>query len=151
VNVDYVLAFARAAKAAQAQRFVVLSCVGADAGSAKAPLRVKGEMEHGLAALGFASLDILQPGPLLGLRRHVRPLDLALLAGMPLINPLLFGPREIHRGVSAQTIGAAMVGATRSGRRGVQRYTYSGIQALVKLKAPRIIPLAPSKASSGAK
>jgi len=151
VNVDYVLAFARAAKAAQAQRFVVLSRVGADAGAPKASLRVKGEMEQGLAGLGFASLDILQPGPLLGLRRHLRPLDLALLVGMPLINPLLLGPREVHRGVSAQTIGAAMVGATRSGRRGVQRYTYPHIRALAKLKASRIAPLTPFKASSGAR
>ena len=31
VDLDYVLAFARAAKAAQAQRFVVISSVGADA------------------------------------------------------------------------------------------------------------------------
>src|SRR5579871_1878432 len=60
VDVDSVVAFARAAKAARVQRFVVVSSAGADPQSKNFYLRTKGEMEAAVAALGFASLDILQ-------------------------------------------------------------------------------------------
>jgi uncharacterized protein YbjT (DUF2867 family) len=148
VDVDHVLAFARAAKAAQAQRFVVVSAAGADAGAKNFYLRTKGEMEAALANVGFVSLDILQPGLLLGLRNQMRPLELAGLLVMPLLNPFLRGPREAFRSISAKTVGAAIVGATRSGRRGVQRYTYAGIEALARLKSGRAIPLPVAKPPS---
>jgi uncharacterized protein YbjT (DUF2867 family) len=147
VDVDYVLSFARTAKAAQAQRFVVVSSAGADVGAKNFYLHTKGEMEQALANVGFASLDILQPGPLLGFRSQMRPLELAALVVMPLVNPFLRGPREAFRGVPAKTVGAAIVGTTRSGRRGVQRYTYTGMQALARLKSGRTTPLPESKPS----
>jgi uncharacterized protein YbjT (DUF2867 family) len=137
VDVDAVLAFARAAKAAQAQRFVVVSSVGADPESKNFYLRTKGEMEQALMGVGFPSLDILQPSALLGLRREIRPLEIAASAIMPLVNPFLTGKREPFRGIPARTVAAAMVGVTRSGRRGVQRYTYSAIQALSRIKSVR--------------
>src|SRR5512136_2618947 len=77
VDVDYVLAFARTALAARAQRFVVMSSVGANPASRNFYLRTKGEMEEELEGIGFAALDILQPGLLLGLRHEMRPLELA--------------------------------------------------------------------------
>ena len=141
VDVDYVLSFARAAKAAQAQRFVVVSSAGADVGAKNFYLHTKGEMEQAVANVGFSSLDILQPGPLLGFRSQMRPLELGALLLMPLVNPFLRGAREAFRGIAAKTVGAAIVGATRSGRRGVQRYTHSGLRALASLKSARTIPL----------
>lgn len=137
VDVDCVMAFARAAKEAQAQRFVVVSSAGADAQSTNFYLRTKGEMENAVAGVGFAATDILQPGLLMGLRSQMRPLELGAMAVMPLVNPFLRGPREAFRGISAKTVGAAIVGATRSGRRGVTRYTYSAIEALTRLKSVR--------------
>jgi uncharacterized protein YbjT (DUF2867 family) len=141
VDVDYVLAFARTAKAAQAQRFVVVSSVGADLGARNFYLHTKGEMEAAVANVGFVSLDILQPGPLLALRSQMRPLELGALLVMPLVNPFLRGAREAFRGIPAKEVAAAIVGATRSGRRGVNRYTYSGMEALARLKPSRTVPL----------
>lgn len=140
VDVDYVVAFARAAKAARARRFVVVSSVGADANSKHFYLRTKAKAEQALEQLGFESLDILQPGPLIGWRGTLRLADVVSLL-MPVVNPFLTGPRMAYRGISALTVGQAIVGATRSGRKGVQRYTYAGIEALSKLKAQRV-PLA---------
>jgi uncharacterized protein YbjT (DUF2867 family) len=137
VDVGYVVAFARAALAARAQRFVIVSSVGADPDSRSFYLRTKGEMEQELEAVGFPALDILQPGPLLGWRREMRPLELAAMAFMPLVNPFLVGGRVAYRGVSARTVGAAMVGATRAGRKGVQRYLNPGIHLLARLTPPR--------------
>jgi uncharacterized protein YbjT (DUF2867 family) len=137
VDVEFVTAFARAAKSADAQRFVVLSAVGADPESKNFYLRTKGEMELALAVLGFQSLDIMQPALLLGWRNSMRPLELLARAAMPLINPFLSGTREPYRGIPARTVAAAMIGVARSNRRGTQRYTYSTIQSFARMKAPR--------------
>jgi uncharacterized protein YbjT (DUF2867 family) len=140
VDIDAVLAFARAAKAARAQRFVVVSSAAADPQAKNFYLRTKGEMEQSLVAMAFPSLDILQPGLLLGWRKEIRPLELAASIVLPLVNPLLIGKREPLRAISARTVAAAMVGATRSIRRGTLRYTYSGIQALSRSKPARALP-----------
>jgi uncharacterized protein YbjT (DUF2867 family) len=147
VDVEYVVAFARAALAARAQRFVVMSSAGADSRSRNFYLRTKGEMEEELERLGFAALDILQPGLLLGWRHEMRPLELAAMAFMPLVNPLLFGRRAAFRGIPVRRVAAAMVGATRSGRKGVQRYLNPGIDALARLAAPRAAPAPERKPS----
>jgi uncharacterized protein YbjT (DUF2867 family) len=149
VDVDTVLSFARAAKAANARRFVVISSVGADPASRNFYLRTKGEMEEELESVEFESLDILQPSLLLGWRAEMRPLELLAMGLMPLVNPLLGGKYQSYRGIPARTMGKAMLGATRSGRRGVQRYTYAGIEGLARLSPPRRVqppPKAPARA-----
>ena len=148
VDVGYVRAFARAAQAAQAQRFVVLSSVGADPQARNFYLRTKGEMEEDLAAVGFASLDILQPSLLLAWRAEMRPLELGARLFMPLANPFLRGRYAAWRGVSARSVAAAMLGAMRSGRRGVQRYTWTGIEALAQLTARTRVPPAQPRSSA---
>jgi uncharacterized protein YbjT (DUF2867 family) len=137
VDVDCVLSFARAAQAAGARRFVVMSSVGANPESRNFYLRTKGEMEQQAAALGFESLDILQPSLLLGWRGETRPLELAATALMPLLNPFLRGNYLPYRAISARVVGAALLGATRSGRRGVQRYDWEGLHSLARLGAAR--------------
>ena len=140
VDLECVLAFARAARAANAQRLVVISSVGADPGARSFYLRTKGEMEQRLVEAGFESLDILQPSLLLGWRGEMRPL----------VNPVLRGRYIAYRAIPARTVGEAMLGAIRSGRRGVQRYTYKGIGALARLAASRTRaptqPKAPTRA-----
>ena len=151
VDVDCVLTVARATKAAGARRFVVMSSVGADPHSRNFYLRTKGEMEEELEALGFESLDILQPSMLLAWRAETRPLEFFGRVLMPLLAPVLRGKYTPYRAIRARTVAGAMLGATRSGRRGVQRYTYEGIQALARLSAPRTRPLASAKAPARAR
>jgi len=138
IDHDLVLSFARVAKASQAQRFVVVTSAGADARSKNFYLRVKGEVEQALEGMGFASLDILQPGPLIGWRGNgLRPLELLATAFAPLVNPFLSGSRIALRGISARTVAAAALGAARSGRRGVYRYTWPALQQLASSKPVR--------------
>jgi uncharacterized protein YbjT (DUF2867 family) len=141
VDLGYTLAFARAAKAAGATRFVVISAAGADSRAKSAYLRVKGELEQRLAGLGFGALDVLQPALVLGWPREMRATDLLKRAVMPLLNPLLLGARETQRGIPIATAAAAMLGTLRSGRRGPQRYTYAGICALADLPPRRAATL----------
>ena len=137
VDVDYVLALARVAQAAQAQRFIVLSSVGADAHSKNFYLRTKGEMEEALVKMNLTALDILQPSVLLGWRGELRPLEFAATLLMPLVNPLLVGTYAIYRGIPVRTLALAMLGASRSARRGVNRYSYAGILALTHKRTAR--------------
>lgn len=150
VDLGYTLAFARAAKAAGASRFVVISAAGADPAAKAGYLRAKGELEKTLADIGFGSLDILQPAIVLGWPRESPPVDLLRRAVMPLVNPLLVGARVVRRGVPVGTAAAAMIGTLRSGRRGPQRYTYEGICALAQLK-PRKPAAAVAAAPPGGK
>lgn len=73
--VDYALPMrmAREAKSAGAQRFFLISAMGADAGSFVFYNRIKGELERDLEAIGFESLAIFRPGLLLGDRAEKRP------------------------------------------------------------------------------
>jgi uncharacterized protein YbjT (DUF2867 family) len=137
VDVGCVLAFARAALAGGARRLVVISSVGADPDSKNFYLRTKGEMEQELEALGFEALDILQPSLLLSWRGEMRPLELLASAIMPLANPLLSGKYLAYRGISARVVGAAMLGAVRVARRGVQRYTYDALCSLARVGTAR--------------
>src|SRR5262245_48340341 len=107
VDLEHVLAFARAARVAQAQRFVVVSSAGANAQSKNFYLRVKGEMELALETLKFPALDILQPSLLLGWRGELRPLELLMTAVMPVVNPLLTGTRLPFRAISARKVAFA--------------------------------------------
>jgi uncharacterized protein YbjT (DUF2867 family) len=150
VDHDLVLSFARVAKAAQAQRFVIITSAAADTNSKQFYLRVKGEVEKALEGMGFASLDILQPSLLLGFRRDLRPLELLATVFLPLVNPFLTGSRAIYRAISARTVADAMVGASRTGRRGVYRYTWAAIGQLAAIKPVRTVTVSP-KAPSGAR
>jgi uncharacterized protein YbjT (DUF2867 family) len=141
VDHDYVLAFARAAARAGAKRFVVVSAVGANSASRSFYLRVKGEMEEALRTVNFAAVDILQPGLLLGLRAELRPLELAAQIAMPIANLCLWGNAMRLRGIAAETVGRAMLGAARNGRKSVNRYTYPDIVRLAAFDKPVFKPV----------
>jgi len=130
VDQELVLRVARAALAAGAERFVAISAIGASEQSRNFYLRVKGETERALMALPIRSLDLLQPSLLLGSRRELRPLELLSQGLLWTFNPLLLGKSARYRGIAATTVAAAMLGAARSGRRGVYRYTYRDMVAL---------------------
>ena len=145
VDVDAVLLFAQAARAAGVTRFVVLSSVGASPKSKKFYLRTKAEMEDAVSMVGFPSVDILQPGLLLGSRRQTRTLE--TLGGIlaPVINPLLTGSREAYRAIPAEVVARAMLGASRRGARGIYRYTHAAIRQLADFKPVQTLSAQPGK------
>jgi uncharacterized protein YbjT (DUF2867 family) len=130
VDFNLVLAFARAALALGAERFALVSSVRANAESRTLYLSVKGETEQAIEALRFRSLYILQPSLLLGLRRQHRTLELIAQPLMLALAPLLTGALAAYRPISAAQLAAAMLGAVRSGKAGVYRYTYPALRRL---------------------
>jgi uncharacterized protein YbjT (DUF2867 family) len=118
--VDYVavMAFARAAQAAGVTHFIVITAVGADAGSRVFYSRVKGEVERDLAALGFARLDIVQPGLIIGPRAERRPVEAFFQWLAPVLNPLLLGRLDEYGGIAADAVAAAIAALTKAGGSG---------------------------------
>jgi uncharacterized protein YbjT (DUF2867 family) len=119
VDHDAVLAFARAAQAAGARHFIVITAVGADAASGVFYSRVKGEVERDLAALGFDRLDIVQPGLILGPRAERRPVEALFQWLAPLLAPLLVGDLSKFGGISAYTVARAVAALCEQTKPGV--------------------------------
>lgn len=123
VDRDAVLAFARAARSAGARHFLTVSSSGADPASGNRYLRLKGEVEEEIAAIGFERLDVMRPGLLLGERPNDRRFleRLGILAD-PLTRRLLVGSLDRYAGIEAEAVARAM--ATLIERPGPGRSTY---------------------------
>ena len=121
VDLDAVLALARAARAAGVRRLGVVSAMGADAKSQVFYNRVKGEMELAVSALGFDTVVIARPSLLDGERdalgQPTRRGEQLALKVMRLLKPLI--PRN-YRAISDALVAKALVEAVQAGRPGVQ-------------------------------
>lgn len=89
IDHDLVLAIARRLRAAEVERFALVSSVGADARSRFLYTRTKGEVEEAIGSLGFPSLTILRPGFLDGERAEYRPFERVVGALLRLAGPVL--------------------------------------------------------------
>lgn len=109
VDLDLVLRMGELARAAGAGRAIVVSSVGARADSRNFYLAVKGEAERGLQGLGFARLDLLRPGLLMGARAAQRGGEAWAQRLAPLFNPLLVGALRRFRAIGAEVVAAKAV------------------------------------------
>jgi uncharacterized protein YbjT (DUF2867 family) len=125
-DVDHhlVIRHARDMRARGAKNVIVISAVGADASSRIFYSRVKGDMEHELATLGYPSVTILRPSLLLGKRTPSRPKEVALELLFRVVGPLI--PRA-WRGVHDHQVAHAMIDAMHNPRPGVRVITNAEI------------------------
>jgi uncharacterized protein YbjT (DUF2867 family) len=131
VDLDMVIAFARAAAEAGARHMVTVSSVGADAGSANFYLRIKGEMEAALEGMGFERLDIMRPGLLRGPRGGERRLGERVgIALSPVVNLLLRGRLDRYAAIEADIVARAVPAALRQPEPGVFRHDNRSIRRL---------------------
>lgn len=131
VDYGYAYEFAHRMQANGAGHFLLVSALGARAGSAVFYNRVKGTLENDIRSLGFSCLTIFQPSFLLGDRAEAR-IGEALGARLStLIAPLLRGPLRAAHPVKGADLAAAMVAAALSGGKGVRICRYNEIQALI--------------------
>lgn len=109
VDHDYALALGRAAKAAGARQFLLVTAMGANPSSRVFYNRVKGEVELDVSALGLPRVEVFRPSLLLGERAEHRPGErLAIALGAPL-RKLLLGPLRKYRPVDAADVARAMI------------------------------------------
>ena len=133
VDHDLVVGFARAAAEAGVRRMVTISSVGADPDAANFYLRIKGEMEAALAALGFERLDILRPGLLRGRRGGDRRLgERAAILVSPVVNLFLRGSLDRFAAIDANRVAAAVAGALLQTEPGTYRHGNRAIGRLAR-------------------
>ncbi len=112
VDLEVPLALARATLAAGARRFVVVTAVGADAGSAIFYNRVKGELENALRQLPFPrGLALLHPSVLLGERGESRPAERFAAALLRATRPVFAGGLTRYRAIEGDDVARAMIAA----------------------------------------
>jgi uncharacterized protein YbjT (DUF2867 family) len=118
IDFDYALTFAQAARAAGAAHFLVVTALGADAKSRVFYNRVKGELEHALADLGFSGLTIVRPSLLIGERAKSR-------LGERLAAPIMSLMPKSIRGIEGKKVGRALARLARAPAAG-RRVVLSG-------------------------
>ena len=130
VDHDYPVEVARLARAAGAQRLAIVSAVGANAESRVSLLRVKGETERDIAALGYECVEIFQPATLLGDRAKPRSGQGVANTVGPVVARAMLGPLRRFRPVRSEDMAAAMIAALLRDEPGVHIRTYPEIMAL---------------------
>lgn len=132
VDYDYPLALGRAALAAGAKKFLVVTAVGADPKSGIFYNRVKGELERDLAALELSELHVFRPSLILGDRAERRPAERFAMAVSKPLGALMFGGLKKYRPVPAATVARAMANVALDERAapGVSVYEFERIAEL---------------------
>ncbi len=120
VDLDAVLAFAKAMKCLGAAHIGVVSALGP---SRKSPVfysRVKAEMEEAVGEIGIASINFLRPSFLNGDRIQGRSGEKIGIALTKLIEPLLLGALRRYRVVHADAVAATLIREANTGTSGVK-------------------------------
>jgi len=122
VDLDYCLGFAKKARESGASAISVVTSVGANANSKNFYLKTKGKLENEIKAMGFDSVNIFQPGLLLGNRDEIRPLEFLGQYGSFLLNMFLFGSLKKYRSIQASKVANAM--ANSPNNNGINYFSY---------------------------
>ena len=122
VDLDYCLGFAKKARESGATKISLVTSVGANADSKNFYLKTKGQLENEIKAMGFDSVNIFQPGLLLGNRDEIRPLEFLGQYGSFLLNMVLFGSLKKYRSIEASKVANAM--ANSSNNNGINYFSY---------------------------
>ena len=130
VDRDMVLKLAAIARKLGAKRAIVVSSVGANAKSKNFYLRIKGEVERGLAELGFPRVDLIRPGVLLGNRTEARPGETVAAGLSRYYNPLLFGPLKKYRAIDSSVVARAIVALATESQPGWFVHEYARLSDL---------------------
>jgi uncharacterized protein YbjT (DUF2867 family) len=109
IDCEYPYRLAEIAKKNGAEKFVLVSSIGANAKSGNFYLRTKGDLEEKLKQLHYNSLIILRPSFILGNRKEFRLGEKVAIGLFKILTPLMVGGLKRYRGVQASAIAAKMI------------------------------------------
>ncbi len=115
VDHDSVLAIGGRANSVGIERFGIVSSLGADAKSINFYLRIKGQADEGLKAIGFKRLAILKPSLLLGNRTEKRMGENIGRWVYRCTKFLFVGPLAKYRGIEAVDVAKTLISIVRDG------------------------------------
>ena len=131
IDHDYPVAAARLAKDNGAKAFFLVSAVGANPDASNFYLRIKGETERDVKAVGMAQTHIFRPSLLTGQRKEKRLMETVSEGLLAVINPLLMGGWRRYRSIPAASVATAMAKAAQVGAEGNHMYYWDDIKRLV--------------------
>jgi len=111
IDFDLNLDLAKAAKAAGAKTYVLISSTGADSTSRFPYMKMKGELEDAVIEIGFERTVILRPGLIVGSREKTRLLEYPLHGVANLLGAISGGKLKDGWAQDADIIGRAAVRA----------------------------------------
>ncbi len=132
VDHDFTLAGATLARGQGATRIALVSSVGADAGSANFYLRVKGETERDVQAIGYGSVILARPSGLVGERSERRPGERIGVALAGALSFAMVGGLRRYRPIGADAVARAMIAATLAGEPGARVLEHDALTALAQ-------------------
>lgn len=130
VDYTYVAQLAEITAQKGASQFLVVSAMGADAGSLFFYNKVKGEMEQHVKEQPFTAVHVFRPSLLLGEREEHRTGEEFASKIMRPLSGLMVGPLEKYKPIEAETVAKAMVYAASQDERGFHVHPSDKIAAL---------------------
>ncbi|WP_242927818.1 oxidoreductase [Pontibacter vulgaris] len=130
VDHTYVTKLAEITLQKQASQFLVVSAMGADAGSMIFYNQVKGKMEEHVMELGFETVHIFRPSLLLGEREEHRAGEEFAAKIMKPLQGLMVGPLRKYKPVQAETVAKAMLYAASLNQTGNHIHPSDEIQKM---------------------
>lgn len=115
IDCTYPYEVGKIARANGVRQYLLVSSVGADAGSSNFYLRTKGDLEEKIRALGFDTFVSARPSFLLGQRAEFR---LGERIGIALAQVFAFLIPKRYRGVQAAAVAAALIERANAGLSG---------------------------------
>ena len=132
VDFDIPMHAAQLAKEAGFKSFLMVSSVGANAKSGSFYLKLKGEAENAVEAVGIKSLHIFQPSVLMGNRNEFRLGEKAGKLLMKITSFMLRGSLAKYKGIDGRIVAKAMVEAAKKDGDGKHVYLYNDMVKLAK-------------------
>ncbi len=117
IDCVYPAEIGRIARENGVRQYLLVSSLGADAGSSNFYLRTKGELEEKIRALGFERFVAARPSLLLGDRQEFRLGEKIGIALFRALAPLI--PRR-YRGIQAEKVARALIRKANEGGRGTE-------------------------------
>lgn len=122
VDYEYPVKLALLAKEQGADRFLIVSALGANPDSRIFYSRTKGQLEEQLKKAGLSALHIFQPSLLMGERAEFRLGEKLAAFLSPVYSPLMVGKLRKYKPVSGRRVAYAMHNAAQSALSGVFIY-----------------------------
>ena len=119
VDLEYPLTIASLAQQNGAEKFLIVSSMGADADSAIFYSKVKGQLEQGLQSLRYPVLHIFRPSLLLGNRNEPRLGEKVGSVLSAVLKPVMFGPLKKYRAIDSSKVANAMLVFAKKSNKGV--------------------------------
>ena len=130
IDLDIPVKIARLGKEAGCKKFILVSSVGASTKSRTFYLKLKGELENAIEAIGIETVHVMQPSMLLGDRTEKRTGEQLLQGSMKMISGLFGGTMRKFRAINGKTVARAMLNAAKKETKGFRRYRYDEIVRL---------------------